>query len=76
MSITATELKNNLGKYLEIAKTEKVYITQYGKVIVVLSNPQDSKLEDLNTMKGKFRPVSEDEADKARYKRLSAKCGL
>ena len=33
MSITATELKNNLGKYLLLAATEEVYITRNGKTI-------------------------------------------
>ncbi|MDY5699569.1 MAG: type II toxin-antitoxin system prevent-host-death family antitoxin, partial [Lachnospiraceae bacterium] len=31
MSITATELKINLGKYLMLAKTEDIYITRNGK---------------------------------------------
>ncbi len=36
MSITATELKENLSKYLMLAATEDVYITQYGKVVAKL----------------------------------------
>ncbi len=39
MSITATELKANLGKYLLLAATEDVYITQYGKIVAKLTNP-------------------------------------
>lgn len=31
MSITATELKVNLGKYLMLAETEDIYITRNGK---------------------------------------------
>ena len=31
MSITATELKQNLGRYLLLAATEDVYITKNGK---------------------------------------------
>lgn len=76
MSITATELKNNLGKYLELAKTEKIYVTQYGRVIVVISNPSENKLEDLYNLRAKFKPVSDKEADDSRYERLAAKCGL
>ena len=37
MSITATELKANLGKYLLLAATEDVYITQYGKIVAKLT---------------------------------------
>lgn len=39
MSVTATELKKNLGKYLDKARTEDVFISQYGRIIAVLSNP-------------------------------------
>ena len=39
MSITATELKANLGKYLILAATEDIFITQYGKVVAKLTNP-------------------------------------
>ena len=42
MSITATELKANLGKYLILAMTEDIFITQYGKVIAKLSSPFQS----------------------------------
>ena len=38
MSITATELKINLGKYLMLAETEDIYITRNGKVVAKLSN--------------------------------------
>lgn len=39
MSITATELKENLGKYLLLSATEDIYITKNGKVVSKLSNP-------------------------------------
>lgn len=39
MSITATELKQNLGKYLLLAETEDVFITKNGRVVAKLSNP-------------------------------------
>lgn len=32
MSITATELKLNLGKYLKLAEHEDIYITRNGKI--------------------------------------------
>ena len=35
MSITATELKTNLSKYLLMASKEDVYITQYGKIVAI-----------------------------------------
>ena len=36
MSITATELKSNLGKYLDQAATEDIYISKNGKIIAKL----------------------------------------
>ena len=45
MSITATELKLNLGKYLMLAETEDIYITRNGKVVAKLSNPYHIRTE-------------------------------
>ena len=43
LTITTTELKANLGKYLNLASIEDVFITQSGIVIAKLTNPfQDS----------------------------------
>ena len=39
MTITATELKNNLGKYLILAATEDIFITKNGKTIAKLTSP-------------------------------------
>lgn len=39
MSVTADELKINLSKYLQLAETEDVFITENGKVIAMLTNP-------------------------------------
>ena len=52
MSITATELKANLGKYLLLAATEDVYITQYGKVVAKLSNPFHDRVEIAESLFG------------------------
>ena len=47
MSITATELKNNLGKYLLLSATEDVFITKNGKIIAKLTSPyQDMGVVD------------------------------
>ena len=52
MSITATELKANLGKYLALAATEDVFITQYGKVVAKLSNPFQDRMETADSLVG------------------------
>lgn len=37
MIITATELKQNLGKYLDLAEKEDVFITKNGKMLIKLT---------------------------------------
>lgn len=45
MPITATELKNNLGKYLLMSATEDVVITKNGKIVAKLVNPYQNRVE-------------------------------
>ncbi len=52
MSITATELKANLGKYLALAATEDILITQYGKVVARLSRPFQDRIETAQSLFG------------------------
>lgn len=52
MSITAAELKMNLGKYLLLAATEDVYITDNGKTIAKLTSPYQSKLDTVEKLFG------------------------
>ena len=52
MSITATELKINLGKYLMLAKTEDIYITRNGKVVAKLSNPYQDRVDVAKSLFG------------------------
>ena len=52
MTITATELKKNLGKYLVLAATEDIMITQYGKVVAKLSSPFQERLDIAESLFG------------------------
>ncbi len=52
MSITATELKMNLGKYLLLAESEDVYITKNGKVVAKLTNPNADRVEIAKSLVG------------------------
>lgn len=52
MSITATELKMYLGKYLLLAETEDIYITKNGKVIAKLTNPYQDRVEVAKSLFG------------------------
>lgn len=52
MSITATELKMNLGKYLLLSQTEDIYITKNGKVVAKLSNPNQDRVDIAKSLFG------------------------
>ncbi len=52
MSITATELKANLGKYLLLAATEDIFITRNGKTIAKLTSPYQNKLNTVEELLG------------------------
>lgn len=52
MSITATELKVNLGKYLMLAETEDIYITRNGKIAAKLTNPYQDRVDVAKSLFG------------------------
>lgn len=52
VSITATELKQNLGKYLLLSAKEDIYITKQGKVIAKLTNPYQSRVDMAKSLFG------------------------
>lgn len=52
MSITTTELKNNLAKYLLLSATEDIYITKNGKVIAKLTNPYQNRVKTAKSLFG------------------------
>ena len=52
MSITATDLKMNLSKYLLLAATEDILITRNGKVVAKLSNPNADRVAMAESLAG------------------------
>lgn len=52
MSITATELKTNLSKYLVLSATEDIFITKNGKVICKLTNPFQDRVDTAKSLFG------------------------
>lgn len=68
MSISATELKNNLGKYLLLSATEDIFITKNGKVVAKLTNPHQDRVEIAKALFG-ILPENAD-LEKARAERL------
>ena len=52
MVITATELKANVGRYLNQAAKENVHVTKNGKVIATISSPARDKQSILDSLVG------------------------
>lgn len=71
MAITATELKENLGKYLKLSTTEDVYISKNGKIVAKLSNPYREKIQKTKALFGIL--PNDVTLEKAREERLARK---
>ncbi len=71
MIVTATELKTNLGKYLEIARQQDVFITKNGKNIARLTSPSVNKLSVLDSLVGIATDGSGIDEETIREERLS-----
>jgi prevent-host-death family protein len=69
MSITATELKNNLGKYLLLAEKEDIFITKNGKIVAMLSNPYQDRVDMAKSLFGVLK--DDITLEEARDERLS-----
>lgn len=52
MRVTATELKTNLGKYLDLLSTEDVIITRNGRKIAKLVKEEDDILSEIRSLFG------------------------
>ena len=71
MSITATELKQNLSKYLLMAEQEDVFITRNGKVIAKLTNPYQDRVDMAKSLFGILpKDISAEQAHKERLNRI------
>ena len=71
MSITATELKMNLSKYLLLAEEEDIYITKNGKVIAKLTNPYQNRVDIAKSLFGIIpSDVTLEEAKEERLSRI------
>ena len=52
MTITATELKRNLGRYLMLSATEDIFVTRNGKVISKLTEPFQERADAARSLFG------------------------
>ena len=71
MSITATELKMNLGKYLSLSETEDIYITRNGKVVAKLTNPFQDRVDAAKSLFGVLpADITLEDAQKERLEQI------
>ena len=52
LTVTTTELQNDLDRYLELSATEDIYITDNGRVISMLTNPFKENIELVDSLAG------------------------
>ena len=71
MIVTATEFKSNLGKYLDMAATQDVYITKNGKSIARLTSHSSNKLAVLDGLVGIASRSGDADEDAIRKERLA-----
>ena len=71
MIITATEFKTNLGKYLEMATSQDIFITKNDKSIARLTSPAVNKLALLDDLVGIVPQETAMDENTIREERLS-----
>jgi len=70
MVITATELKLNLGKYLDLAETEEILISKNGRIAAKLCSPFADRVELARSLIGILPSnITAEEARNARLER-------
>jgi prevent-host-death family protein len=71
MVVTATELKTNIGHYLNAVLGEEVYITRNGKIVAKLTSPSQDKQAILDGLVGiaADNQISLEEAKRERLSR-------
>ena len=52
MQVSSTELKTNLGKYLDLLATEDIIITRNGRKIAKLMKEEDETLSEVRSLFG------------------------
>ena len=70
MVITATELRRNINKYIDLAHKENIIITKYGKEMVVLTSLKRKAFDYLDGLLKDFDYTDLDDIKWERLKRV------
>ena len=52
MIISATELKRNLGHWMDVSATEDVYVERKGRLVTMLANPHAGLVDIAESLVG------------------------
>ncbi len=74
--ITATELKKNLGHYLQLCNSEDICVTKNKKVIAIISNPDDKALKNFFSLRGVLKDESDKDSKEIVGEEIMKKCGF
>ena len=55
MVITATELKENLGKYINLSQNEDIFVKKNGNIVIKISGVRKDKKFYLNDFAGPIK---------------------
>jgi PHD/YefM family antitoxin component YafN of YafNO toxin-antitoxin module len=55
MYVSATEFRTNVGKYLEMAAHEDIYVLKHGFPAVVVSSDRSAKKRVADSLKGSIK---------------------
>ncbi len=71
MSITVTQLKQNLGYYLLLSASEDIYITKNGKTVAKLTSPYQDRVKKVESLFGVLsKDLTLDEAREERADKI------
>jgi len=70
MTVTSTDFKTNLGKYLDLVESEDIVITRNGRSVAKLTSSKKSRLEIARSLFG-IIPDDGTTLEQAREERLA-----
>ena len=71
MTVTATEFKLNLGRYLALAMTQDIFISKNGNCIASLTTPEVDKISILDNLVGIIPSDENTDEDVLKEERLA-----
>ena len=73
MTISTSELRENLNKYITLSKTEDIFITKHGEVVAKLVNPYADRIQKAESLFGILPKDTDLNLDKSRTERIENK---